>query len=116
MSAFPMAVHAAGLVWLSGHAALDLATGEILGSTVEEQADQIFAGLAKTLAGHGAHLSDLLRVECFLADLSFYPDWNAAFVRHFPVSPPARTTLIALPPIPGLLLEIQGIALSDRER
>jgi hypothetical protein len=35
---------------------------------------------------------------------------------HAAVSPPARTTLIALPPIPGLLLEIQGIALSDRER
>lgn len=116
MTPFPMAVRRGGVVWLSGHAALDPATGQILGSTVEDQADQIFAGLARTLADHGGGLPDLVRVECFLADIAFYPAWNAAFARHFPADPPARTTLIAAPPIAGLLLEIQGIAVPDHER
>jgi 2-iminobutanoate/2-iminopropanoate deaminase len=109
-----MAVAANGLVWLSGHVALDAGTGRVLGGTVTEQADLIFAAMAKTLSEHGAGLPDLLRIECFLAEPSYYADWNAAFARHFAGGAPARTTLIALPPIPGLLLEIQGVAQTGR--
>jgi 2-iminobutanoate/2-iminopropanoate deaminase len=49
----------------------------------------------------------VLRVECWLADPSDFPAWNEAFAATFPPPRPARTTLVAGLPLPGLLVELQ---------
>jgi enamine deaminase RidA (YjgF/YER057c/UK114 family) len=49
-------------------------------------------------------MSDATRL---LADPSDFSAWNEAFAATFPPPRPARTTLVAGLPLPGLLVELQ---------
>lgn len=106
---FPAATRWGDLLVLSGLAALDVETHQPLAGGADEQAAAIFGLLDEILEHAGAAREDVLRLECFLADRSHFAVWNAAFARAFPSRPPARTTVIASPPVAGLHLELQAI-------
>lgn len=107
---FAPAVRWGDLLFVSGQTSLDVATMSVVGTNVAEQASVAMQGLQAVLRAAGSGLEHVLRVECYLADASGFGAWNAAFVEHFPTSPPARTTLVTGFPVPGMLIEIQATA------
>jgi 2-iminobutanoate/2-iminopropanoate deaminase len=103
---FPDAAVAGELVLTGGQVpALDP-----LAPDFETQARQAMAALERTLAAAGASLESVLRLECFLADREHFGAWNAAYDSCFGARRPPRTTLISGFVIPGLMIEVQAVA------
>jgi 2-iminobutanoate/2-iminopropanoate deaminase len=104
------AVRIGGLVALSGCVALDPATGQARGRTVDSQARDIFVQIADVLGQAGGRLTDVVRCVCYLTDPADAPALDAVFRETFPVDPPARTTVVCALVRPGLLVEIEATA------
>lgn len=69
--------------------------------------------VAAILSEAGSDLTKVVRVECFLRDAADLAAWHSVFMARFAAPRPARTTLIAAPPVPGFLIELQVIAAVD---
>jgi 2-iminobutanoate/2-iminopropanoate deaminase len=99
-----------GLVFLSGRAAVDPATGAPRATTFDGQCSAVLEDVFAVLAAAGSGPEHVLRVECWLSDPADFAQWNAHYARAFIPPRPARTTLIAGLPLAGLLIEIQVTA------
>ena len=103
---FPQGAVWGDLVVTGGH----VGSFDPLAPDVETQAEQAMTALAQTLAGGGAALESVVRLEAFLGSQDHFAAWNAVYDRWFPSRRPPRTTLVAGFVIPGLLFEVQAIA------
>lgn len=103
------AVSAAGLLFCSGQIPLDPESGEIVGDTPVEQAEQALKNLQTIIEGAGAKMSDAVRCTVYMTDISAFADVNEVYARFFPDSPPARLALgvAALPK--GALVEVEAV-------
>jgi 2-iminobutanoate/2-iminopropanoate deaminase len=91
---YSQAVVAAGLVHCSGQVALDPRTGELVGRTAAEQAEQVLKNLAAVLEAAGSSLARAVRCTVYLADMDDFAAVNAVYARAFPGdAPPARATV-----------------------
>lgn len=104
---FPDATEWAGVLYLSGRADVDPATGSVRSPDFEGQARRVLADAFAVLAEGGSDPAHVLRVECYLADAADFPAWNALFAEAFPAPRPVRTTLVADFALPGLKVELQ---------
>ena len=95
------------LLFLSGRAAVDPATGDVRAQDFDGQLRIVLEDAFSVLAEAGSGPEHVLRVECWLADPSDFAAWNAGFAAAFPPPRPARTTLVAGLPLDGLLVELQ---------
>ena len=100
---------AGGLLFASGQSPLDLETGEIVGSTIEEQTAQVMKNVAAILEAAGTDFDHVVKTTCFLNDMNDFAAFNAVYAKYF-VSKPARSC-VAVRELPRkLLCEIEVIA------
>ena len=59
-----------GLVYTSGQIALDPVTGELVGKTIEEQAEQCCQNIEAVLKEAGTDMSKVVKTTCFLAEIA----------------------------------------------
>src|SRR3954465_3211766 len=106
---YSQAIVAGGLVFCSGMAGIDPASGSIP-EGIEAQTEQALRNLAAVLDAAGASLADVVKTTIFYADVDDFPRLNAVYARHMPDPPPARSAPanVALPH--GLLVSIEAIA------
>ncbi len=98
-----------GWLFVSGHAAEDLKTGEPVGTTTAEQTRAALRNIEKVLHAAGASFDDVVKCTCHLADIAEFDEFNAAYAEFFKPPLPARTTVgSALPP--PLRVEIDCVA------
>ena len=107
---YSQAVKAAGLVFVSGTAPHDPATGAIKGSTVQEQTRQCLTNIAAILEAAGSSMDKIVSVTIVLADEDDFPGMNEEYLRWFPSNPPARQGAKLPVRIPGLKVSIAAIA------
>jgi 2-iminobutanoate/2-iminopropanoate deaminase len=99
------------LIFVSGQAAVDPATGKLVGDTVEEQTTQCLKNIQAILEAAGSSLQHVLRCGVFLIDMGEFQHMNTSYQRLFGEHRPARTTVqVAGLPGDGLLVEIDAIA------
>ena len=84
-----------GLVYTAGQVAFD-EHGELVAGGIEEQARRALENLTACLRAAGAELSDVLKVNAYLADLSDFAGFNAVYGEFFSEPYPARTTVCLL--------------------
>jgi 2-iminobutanoate/2-iminopropanoate deaminase len=109
---YSQAIVANGLVFVSGQLALAPGHAEIVGSTIEEQTEQVFKNLGAILAEAGSGLDRLVKTTVYLVDLDDFQGMNAVYAGHVGEAPPARAT-IEISKLPsGALVEIEAIALA----
>jgi len=97
-----------GLVYTAGQVAFD-EQGDLVAGGIGEQARQALENLTACLRAAGAELSDVLKVNAYLADLGDFSGFNAVYDEFFSEPYPARTTVgVSLPA--GLLVEIEAVA------
>jgi reactive intermediate/imine deaminase len=85
--------------------------GEIVGETVAEQTRVVLENVAAVLADAGANLSDVVRCGVFLADVvADFREMDQVYSGYFPQPLPARTTVGAVLPLPGMRVEIDCVA------
>lgn len=108
---YSQAIVANGFVFVSGQVALAPGATELMGGTIQEQTEQIFANLSAILEAAGSGLDRLVKTTVFLQDLGDFSGMNEVYAKHVGDRPPARSTfeVAALPA--GALVEIEAIAL-----
>jgi len=107
---YSQAVKAAGLVFVSGTAPADPATGAIKGVTIQEQTRQCLANLQAILEEAGSSLDKIVSVTVILADEDDFAGMNEEWLKWFPTDPPARQGAKLPARIPGLKVSIAAIA------
>jgi 2-iminobutanoate/2-iminopropanoate deaminase len=99
------------LIFVSGQGATDPATGQLAGTDVETQTEQVIKNLQAILRAGGSDLQYVLRCGVFLIDMKEFQQMNGVYSRMFGDHRPARTTIQAAGlPGPGLRVEIDCIA------
>ncbi|MFM2310378.1 MAG: hypothetical protein RLY87_2500 [Chloroflexota bacterium] len=95
-------------LFVSGQVAVDPATDEIVGDTIEEQTKRTLENLKLLLAAAGAGLDDVVKATVHLSDMADFDGFNAVYAGYFNDPKPARTTVGSN--LGGLLIEIDVIA------
>ena len=107
---YSQAVKAAGLVFVSGTAPTDPATGAFAGATVQEQTRQCLKNIDAILAEAGSSMDKIVSVTIVLADEDDFAGMNEEYIKWFPIDPPARQGAKLPARIPGLKVSIAAIA------
>lgn len=107
---YSQAVKAAGLVFVSGTAPTDPATGRIVGDTIEAQTRQCLENIAAILKAAGSSIEKIVSATVILADEDDFAGLNEEWLRWFPSDPPARQGAKLPVRIPGLKVSIAAIA------
>jgi 2-iminobutanoate/2-iminopropanoate deaminase len=98
------------LVFTAGQLGLDPQTGELVSGGVGEQTDRALRNLAAVLAGASLTLVHVVKTTVYLVDMADFEAMNQVYARHFPESPPARTTIAAAGLPRGARVEIEVVA------
>ena len=92
----------------SGQIPIDPATGEIAGTTIQEQAEQVMKNIGAVLEEAGANYTDVMKTTCFLADMSDFAAFNEVYGKYF-TGKPARSC-VAVKILPkNVLCEVEVI-------
>lgn len=99
-----------GLLFASGQIALDPASGELVGTTIEEQTAQVMKNVGALLAEAGTDFDHVVKTTCFLNDVDDFAAFNAEYAKSFGDVRPARSA-VAVEKLPkGALVEVEVIA------
>jgi 2-iminobutanoate/2-iminopropanoate deaminase len=107
---YSQAIKAGGFVFVSGQLALRPDHAEIVGDSIGEQTEQVFANLRAILEAAGSGLDRVVKTTVYLADLGDFTGMNEVYARHVGDVPPARATVevAALPS--AAKVEIEAVA------
>lgn len=106
---YSQAVMTGNLLFTSGQIALDPATGEIVGKTITEQAEQVMKNLGAILDEAGITYDNTVKTVCFLADMNDFAVFNEVYGKYF-TKKPARSC-VAVKTLPkNVLCEVEVIA------
>lgn len=99
-----------GLMFASGQIALSPETGELVGSTIEEQAEQVMKNVGALLTAAGTDFDHVVKTTCFLEDIADFAKFNAVYAKSFGEKLPARSA-VGIDKLPkGALIEVEVIA------
>lgn len=99
-----------GLLFASGQIALSPETGELVGSAIEEQAEQVMKNVGALLAAAGTDFDHVVKTTCFLEDIADFAKFNAVYAKSFGEKLPARSA-VGIDKLPkGALIEVEVIA------
>ncbi|MCR5236735.1 MAG: RidA family protein [Lachnospiraceae bacterium] len=106
---YSQAVEINGMIYTSGQIALDPATGELVGGTIEEQAEQVMKNLTAVLEAAGTDPGNAVKTMCFLTDIGDFAAFNEIYAKYF-TGKPARSCVevSALPK--GAICEVEVVA------
>lgn len=107
---YAQAVVHGGVAYLSGQIPLDPDTGELVGDSIEAQAERVLKNVAAVLEASGSGWDRVLKVDVYLADIADFAAFNAVYERFLAGARPARATFqVAALPL-GARIEIAATA------
>lgn len=114
IGAYSQAVRAGNTVYLSGQIPLVAETMQIVDGGFAEQTHQVFKNLRAVAEAAGGSLNDLVKVNAYLTDLSYFATFNEIMAQYFTTPYPARAAVevSALPK--GALVEAEAILVLDK--
>ena len=106
---YSQATEVNGLIYTSGQIALDPATGNLVGDTIEEQTEQVMKNLCAVLEAAGTSPEKAVKTLCFLTDINDFAAFNTVYARYF-TKKPARSC-VGIQSLPkGAICEVEVIA------
>jgi 2-iminobutanoate/2-iminopropanoate deaminase len=112
---YSAAVECDGWLFVSGHAAQNLATGEVVHGTIEEETRLTLSHIGTVLAQAGCTFGDVVKCTCHLADINDFEEFDKTYREFFTGVKPARTTVQSVLG-EGIKVEIDAIARVPRRR
>jgi 2-iminobutanoate/2-iminopropanoate deaminase len=109
--AFPHAVIANRLIFLSGMPGFDPDTGQIISSDFGQQLRRSFINIKLILEDAGSDLSKVLKTTIFMVSGNDFTVVNQVYKEFFPENAPARTTPQVMPFPAGILVSVECIAM-----
>ena len=108
---YSQAIEAEGYLFTSGQIPINPATGEVEGTTIEEQAEQVMQNIGAILEEAGLTFANVVKTTCFLADLADFAAFNAVYAKYFPEAAPARSCFAVAGLPKGAKLEVETICI-----
>lgn len=106
---YSQAIAVNGLLFTSGQIPLSPETGEVVGTTIAEQAEQSCKNVGAILEANGLDFEKVIKTTCFLADMGDFAAFNEVYAKYF-TGKPARSC-VAVKALPkGVLCEVEVIA------
>ena len=90
LAGYSQAVKAGGLVFVSGQGPFDPKTGEVVGTTIQEQTGQCLRDIEAILRSAGSSLEHAVSATWILGEESDFAGMNEEWGKWFPKDPPAR--------------------------
>ena len=107
---YSQAVAANGFLFTSGQIPIDPAVGDVIATTIEEQAEQVMKNLRAVLEANGIGFTDVVKTTCFIADMGDFAKFNEVYAKYF-TGKPARSC-VAVKTLPkNVLCEVELIGL-----
>ncbi len=100
---------AGGFLFASGQIPLDPKTGEIVGSTIKEQAEQVMKNVTALIVEAGATMNDIVKTTCFLKDIADFAAFNEVYADFIGEEAPARSCVGGLSLPKGVLCEVEVV-------
>ncbi len=107
---YSQAVKAAGLLFVSGQAAFDPTTGELVGSTIQEQTRQALRNIGSILEAAGSSIDKVVSATFILRDPADFEGMNEEWLSSFPTRPPARQGAAHPLDLEGMRISIAVVA------
>ena len=106
---YTQAIKSAGLVFTSGQIAINPETGNIVGTDIASQTEQVCKNLAEVLKQAGSSLEKAVKTTCFLKEMGDFAAFNEVYGKYF-TEKPARSC-VAVKQLPkDVLVEVEVIA------
>jgi 2-iminobutanoate/2-iminopropanoate deaminase len=106
---YSQAIVSGNLVFTSGQIPLSAQDGQVSGSSIAEQTEQVIKNLAAVLEAAGSSFAKVVKTTCFLADMNDFAAFNEVYAKYF-TGKPARST-VAVKQLPkSVLVEIEAVA------
>jgi 2-iminobutanoate/2-iminopropanoate deaminase len=109
-AAYSQAVKAAGLVFVSGQGPFDPETGQIVGTTIEEQTARCLRNIEAILRAAGSSMDRIVSATFILDDPDDFAGLNQEWIRWFSKDPPARQGAKLPVKIKGMRVSIAVVA------
>lgn len=108
---YSYSVRAGQTIYLAGQVAID-EDMQVVGTTMPEQAVQVWHNIRSVLAASGATLADIVKINYFLRDIRELSDEIAVRKTLFAADkmPAVTAVQVAALGLPGLLMEVDIIA------
>ncbi len=106
---YSQAIEVNGFVYTSGQIPLDPETGKLVGTTIEEQAEQVMKNLAAILEAAGTSTNKAVKTLCFLTNMGDFAAFNEVYARYF-TEKPARSCVEVSSLPKGAICEVEVIA------
>jgi 2-iminobutanoate/2-iminopropanoate deaminase len=108
---YSQAIRVGDLVFVAGQVALDPATGQAMAGDITAQTERVIGNIKEILESAGTSLANAVENLCFLADARRdFAAFNAVYGKYWDTNGPTRTTVQAVLPREGLLVEIRCLA------
>ena len=109
---YSQAIRAEGLIFVSGQIPLDPGSGQIVGTTIEEQTERVLRNISGILQDSGSGMDRVVKTTVYLKDLTEFQKMNSTYAKWFASNPPARATVEVSNLPKGVQIEIDAIALA----
>ena len=97
------------LLFASGQIAINPENGEIQGTDIVTQTEQVMKNIGAILAEAGTDYTKVVKTTCFLADMGDFTTFNEIYAKYF-TEKPARSC-VAVKTLPkNVLCEVEVIA------
>jgi 2-iminobutanoate/2-iminopropanoate deaminase len=90
MAGYSQAVKSGGFVFVAGQGPFDARTGEVVGTTIQEQTAQCLKNIAAILQAANSSLEKAVSATFILGEESDFAGMNEEWGKWFPENPPAR--------------------------
>ena len=99
-------------LYVSAQGPFDPETGEVVGTSFEEQVEQVFENLNVIVEDAGGTLSDVVKLTVFITDWAHFGPMNEICLRWFSEPYPARTPVKT--ELPGALFMADAVVALQR--
>jgi 2-iminobutanoate/2-iminopropanoate deaminase len=107
---YSQGVKAGEYVHTSGLVGIDVSTGNLAGSTIQEQTRQALTNCQAVLHAAGATMDDVVEVGVLLTNPADFAGMNEEYATWFPAGPPTRYVAKLGVDIAGVLVSIRMTA------
>ncbi|MFM1586583.1 RidA family protein [Streptococcus mutans] len=81
------------LLFASGQIPLSPETGQVIGTTIEEQTQQVLKNISAILTEAGTDFDHVVKTTCFLSDIDDFVPFNEVYATAFKSDFPARSAV-----------------------
>jgi reactive intermediate/imine deaminase len=110
---YSQAIKAGNTVWLSGQIPLDPVSMDTAGDDIVTQTHQVFKNLRAVAEAAGGGLSQMVKLNISMTDLSHFAKVNEVMAQYFTLPYPARAC-VGVASLPrNVMIEIEAIMVLD---